>query len=119
MAEIVISALQKATCTAPLYTPFNSELAKAAKNKLEVVYEAFIDRTYQANLRLTPRANENALITEPEKAWQQLSDIIFRKTVCTTAGLDVSIEADTFCIHGDSPSALETLEFIHEKLNNV
>jgi UPF0271 protein len=70
-----------------------------------VAAEAFADRRYQPDGTLRSRKFEDALIRNPEEAaWQALS-IAERGVVIASDGSEVSIDAQTLCIHGDTPGA--------------
>src|SRR5882672_11258061 len=72
-----------------------------------VAAEAFADRRYEADGTLRSRKFEDALIRNPaEAAWQALG-IAERGIVIASDGSDVSVDAQTLCIHGDTPGAPE------------
>ena len=73
---------------------------------LKVVQEAFADRTYERNGSLRNRNLDYALITSPQKAADQARLIIERNKVIAFDGSEVSIEAQTICIHSDTPNAV-------------
>ncbi len=77
--------------------------------------EAFIDRTYQDDLSLVNRNNPFASIESIEIAFSQLDMMIGSGEVETVSGKRIPIQAETYCIHGDNPKALEILQFIHQK----
>lgn len=118
-AEIVMEAFQLIKGTFKIYVPYRSALSNAAQNHYEIIHEAFIDRTYQDDLSLTNRAEANALISDPAAAWAQLESIWRKKRVTSVNGNRITLEADTFCVHGDSENALSILKFIHQKLENA
>src|SRR5258708_3486093 len=69
--------------------------------------EAFADRRYEPDGTLRSRKFEDALIRNPEEAaWQGLG-IAERGIVIASDGSDVSVDAQTLCIHGDTPGAPE------------
>ena len=77
---------------------------------LKVVQEAFADRTYERNGSLRNRNLDHALITSPKKAADQARLIIERNKVIAFDGSEVSIEAQTICIHSDTPNAVAIAE---------
>jgi len=69
--------------------------------------EAFADRRYEPEGTLRSRKFEDALIRDPaEGGWQALR-IVERGAVIAWDGTEVSVEAQTLCIHGDTPGAPE------------
>jgi UPF0271 protein len=91
-------------------------ISEAEKLGLKTASEVFADRTYQTDGSLTPRSEPNALIQDPEKASEQVLQMIQTQTVTAAGGETVSIKAETVCIHGDGAHALEFARKIREKL---
>jgi len=54
---------------------------------------------------LRSRKFEDALIGDPAKAGQQALRIATRGTVIARGGTEVATNAQTICIHGDTPGA--------------
>ena len=73
---------------------------------LKVVQEAFADRTYERDGGLRDRGSDRALITDPQKAADQARSIIEDKKVITLDGSEISVQAQTLCIHSDTPNAI-------------
>lgn len=93
------------------------ELVTAAnKNGLRSANEVFADRTYQSDGTLTPRKETNALIKDHNQAISQVIRMVKEGKVSSIQGTDVSIKADTICIHGDGEHALEFVKTISSKL---
>ena len=70
-----------------------------------VAAEAFADRTYQPDGSLRPRRFSDALIRDPQRAAAQALRIAEFGLVTAFDGVEVAIDADTICIHGDTPGA--------------
>jgi UPF0271 protein len=66
----------------------------------------FADRTYQTDGTLTPRARPDALIATPADAAARVLRMIREGRVRSTDGEDVSVTADTVCVHGDGGEAV-------------
>ena len=78
------------------------ELIKAGKKMgLSTASEVFSDRTYQQDGSLTSRRDANALIKDQAEAVNQVITMVKENKVHTIQGSDVSIVADTVCIHGE------------------
>lgn len=99
-----------------LYLPQGSVLHQLAAGRFELSFEAFIDRSYEADGSLRSRSHSDAIIHDPELAWKQLYQMFENGNVSTVVGNELPIEADTFCIHSDHPNAVEILQHIHLKL---
>jgi UPF0271 protein len=70
-----------------------------------VAAEAFVDRRYEANGALRSRKLANALITDPAEAARQALQIVECGSVVAWDGTEVPVQAETLCVHGDSPGA--------------
>jgi UPF0271 protein len=70
-----------------------------------VAAEAFADRRYEADGTLRSRKFADALIRDPAEAGQQALRIAERGTVVACGGTEVATNAQTICIHGDTPGA--------------
>lgn len=118
MAQIVINAVKTTTEEVFLYVPYNSIIQElAVKNNLKTKVEAFADRNYNTDLSLVSRNRGNAVISDKDILIKHLLKMILDKKVISVNGVEVSINADTFCVHGDNPNVLNLLKFIKKKLN--
>ena len=72
-----------------------------------VAAEAFADRRYERDGTLRSRKFEDALIRDPAEAGWQALRIVERAAVIACDGTEVSVDAQTLCIHGDTPGAPE------------
>jgi 5-oxoprolinase (ATP-hydrolysing) subunit A len=70
-----------------------------------VAAEAFADRRYEKDGNLRARKFRDALLDVPEKAAEQAVRIAEGRGVLTREGTVVAVEAQTICIHGDTPGA--------------
>ncbi len=94
-----------------------SELVKAGRARgLRVAEEVFADRTYQPGGLLTPRSSPDALITDEAVVVAQVLRLIREGKVRATDGTDVSLKADTVCLHGDGPNAVALAKKIRHAL---
>jgi len=72
---------------------------------LAVAAEAFADRRYERDGTLRPRKFEDALIRDPKAAAKQALGIAEHGVVISVDGTEVAIDAQTICIHGDTPGS--------------
>jgi UPF0271 protein len=117
LSKIFIQTIQAINPDLIVYGLSGSHTIQQAKNFGQpFANEVFADRTYQNNGQLTPRYLDNALIYDPEIASAQALKIIFEKKVSTIHEEDISIIADTICIHGDGLNAIPIATKLHEVL---
>jgi UPF0271 protein len=69
--------------------------------------EVFADRRYTSEGYLVPRTQVGALIEDEEEAATQALRMAQKGEVVALDGGIVKVQADTLCIHGDSPTALD------------
>lgn len=86
---------------------------------LQVRAEAFVDRRYQADGSLVPRSHAQALITDTAEALAQAMCFINGDAVTTVDSQQLTVHADTLCIHGDSAHALEFAQQLLRQLSAV
>jgi UPF0271 protein len=115
LAEAIARAVYKVNPALVLYGLSGSELIKAGeKIGLATASEVFSDRTYQPDGTLTSRSRPDALITDDEKAVGQVIRMVKEQKVLSLSGEEISIQADTICIHGDGAHALSFAQKIRE-----
>ncbi|WP_243355781.1 LamB/YcsF family protein [Bacillus litorisediminis] len=120
LSEAIAEAIYKVDPELILFGLAGSELVKAGeKIGLRTASEVFSDRTYQEDGSLTSRREANALIKDHETAVHQVIRMVKEGKVTSVQGSDVSIKADTVCIHGDGPHALEFAKYISQALNEA
>ena len=84
---------------------------------LQVMGEAFADRTYESDGSLRNRQLDLALITNPEKAGLQAQMITDEGKVISFNGTEININAQTICVHSDTPNALEIAIKVNKRMN--
>ncbi|MCP3028031.1 LamB/YcsF family protein [Halobacillus sp. A5] len=120
LSEAVAEAVYDVNPGLILFGLSGSELVKAGRAAgLKTANEVFSDRTYQNDGSLTSRQDSNALITDAEKAIQQVVRMVRESKVTSVQGEDISIRADTICIHGDGVHALEFAQNISSTLKEA
>jgi UPF0271 protein len=116
-SKIIAQTIQAIDPSILLYGLSGSHTIKEAKMiGLQCVQEAFADRTYQPNGQLTPRHLDHSIITDPAKAANQVLKMVFDQEVQVNNGQMIEVKADTICIHGDHPEALEIAKKIFNTL---
>ncbi|HEX7554331.1 MAG TPA: 5-oxoprolinase subunit PxpA [Geothrix sp.] len=84
-----------------------SELIKAGQEiGLSCASEVFADRGYEPDGSLSPRSAPGAMITDEDAAVARVLRMVLEGRVESRTGVDVGLQAETVCIHGDQPQAL-------------
>jgi 5-oxoprolinase (ATP-hydrolysing) subunit A len=74
---------------------------------LWVAREGFADRAYTADGRLVSRREPGAVITDPAEVAARGVRLAAGRPVCAHDGTEITVEADSICVHGDTPGAVE------------
>jgi len=83
---------------------------------LRFAAEAFVDRAYDARGRLVPRSRPGAVTSDPAVAAAAALRLARDRAVVTIDGREVAVEADTLCLHGDTPRAVDVARAVREAL---
>jgi len=95
----------------------NQNLVKAGEEAgLEVRHEVFADRAYEDDGTLVSRREEGAMITDTDHAVERVIRMVREGRVESIGGRDIDIQADSICVHGDGPKALEFVSEIRRQL---
>jgi UPF0271 protein len=98
----------------------NSEArAMAEQYGLDLLFEAFADRAYDAAGHLLARTLPGAVHQEHETVVAQALGIAAGKPLTTHDGSSLLLQADTLCVHGDNPAALAALQQIRSALQTA
>jgi len=95
--------------------PGSKMLDAAREAGLPVAAEAFADRRYRADGTLVPRSEKGALLTDPDEAAEQAMHLARDRFVLAEDGSRVEVDADTICLHGDTPGAPGIARRIRER----
>jgi len=109
-AKTVIYAIKEIDPRLSLMGLANTFLANISKElHIEFIPEAFADRRYNSDGTLVSRGLEGAVIEEPEAVLKQVKSIFNKGKTKSIEGDWININAETICIHGDNPFALDIL----------
>jgi 5-oxoprolinase (ATP-hydrolysing) subunit A len=90
------------------------EAARAAG--LRAVGEAFADRRYLPDGSLMPRSLPGAVLDDPAEAAEQALSIAKEGFAVASDGARVRIDAQTLCLHGDTPGAVRMAQAVRRRL---
>jgi UPF0271 protein len=87
--------------------PGSMLLESAQEEGLAVVTEAFADRAYTPHGTLVNRTEAGAVLTDVAQVARRATRMVTHREVQAIDGSVIRIDADSLCIHGDSPGAVE------------
>lgn len=108
LAQAIAEAVRDFNDSLILFGLSGSELIRAGEIAgLKTASEVFADRSYEADGSLTPRTQAGAAIGDADAAIARVRRMIGEGKVQSREGGDVAVRAETLCIHGDEPGAVE------------
>lgn len=117
LADGIARAVRDFDASLLLFGLSGSELTTAgARLGLGVVHEAFADRAYAPGGSLVPRGQAGAVIADAEAATVRVLEMVRAGRVQAADGAWIPLRADSICIHGDHPGALDTARRIRQAL---
>jgi UPF0271 protein len=98
----------------------NSEILNAGRTTgLRVAAEVFADRAYEADGSLASRRKPGSVIHDVDAVVARAVRMVRDRTVVAIDGSVVRLEADTICVHGDTPGSDELAAHIRSGLERA
>jgi 5-oxoprolinase (ATP-hydrolysing) subunit A len=117
LADAICRAIAKVDTKLILFAPQNSALARTGKtNGLQIAHEVFADRNYLSDGSLVSRTRPDALLHDPEEAAARVARMLREGEVRSVDGVDVDVRAETVCVHGDTPGAVNFAHVLRSRL---
>jgi UPF0271 protein len=106
-ATAIVDAVAEYDRSLPVLGLPGSALLRAAQGAgLRAVTEAFADRRYTSAGTLVSRRQPGSVLTDPAAIRAQVRQLIVEGTVQSQEGDSVPMNAESICVHGDTPSAV-------------
>lgn len=116
-ARAVTEAVQAVDPDLPVLGPAGSVFfAEADRLGLRTVAEAFADRAYRPDGRLVPRSQPDAVLHDPALIADRVVALVETGAVTAVDGSTISVEAQSVCVHGDSPGAVAIATAVRGRL---
>lgn len=117
LSDAIARAVHGFDPTLILYGLSGSALTDAGERiGLRVAYEVFAERRYQADGRLVPRSETDAVIEDLDASLAQVRMIVRDGRVLARSGESIPLRSDTLCLHGDRPDAANFARAVREEL---
>jgi 5-oxoprolinase (ATP-hydrolysing) subunit A len=91
---------------AVLGLPGSTVLARARAAGVPAYREFFADRGYTSDGRLLPRTEPGAVVDDADDVAGRIRRLVADGSVVSVDGVDVAADADSVCVHGDTPGAV-------------
>jgi len=116
-ALAVIEAIRAVDPNLVLVALAGSSLIELARNEgLTCIAEAFADRAYTPQGTLVSRREAGAVLHDAEQVAQRMLRLVESGTVEAIDGSITRIEAESICVHGDSPGAIQMAREVRQLL---
>ena len=120
LAQAVAQAVKDYDPNLPLVLLGGTPMEEAARAVgARYVREAFPDRAYLSDGRLAPRSMEGALIRDPKRAAERAVAMVLEGEIEALDGGRVRVQAETLCVHGDNPEAVEIARAVRAALESA
>ncbi|CDH03946.1 LamB/YcsF family protein [Xenorhabdus bovienii] len=97
-----------------------SNILRLAQEKgLKTIAEAFADRAYTAAGELVSRREAGAVLNDANLVAQRMLQLVTEGGVDSIDGKFTPIKADSICVHGDSPGALDMAKQVKKVLRQA
>jgi 5-oxoprolinase (ATP-hydrolysing) subunit A len=117
LARAIARAVTTVDSKLIFFAPVRSELARAGEaHGLQIAYEVFADRNYCSDGSLVSRSRPDALLHDPTQAALRVLRMLSEGKVRSVDGVDVDVRAETICLHGDNPEAVEFARVLRAQL---
>lgn len=97
--------------------PGSASLRFADLRGMRCVAEAFADRAYTDDGTLVSRREPGAVLHDPAEVARRVVQMVTSGVVESITGNDVAVTADSVCLHGDSPGAVEMAAAVRTALD--
>lgn len=84
---------------------------------VELLFEAFADRAYTNEGTLSSRSLPGSVHHDSQLIINQVEQLVTKGTVTTIDGKELSLKADTICVHGDNPESINTVQLLRKVID--
>ena len=114
-ASDVISAIRQLDKGLAVVALSGSQFVEQARSAgLKVICEAFADRAYNRDGSLVSRRHPGAVIHDSREVCARMLRLVQEGRITAIDGTDIAIEAQSICVHGDSPDAVAITRSVRE-----
>jgi UPF0271 protein len=105
--QAVIDAIKAIDPSLVLMGLANAPILKLAQaSGLKIVAEAFADRAYTPDGQLVSRREQGAVLHDTQLIARRMLQLARERTLEAIDGSTIKIDAQSICVHGDSPGAV-------------
>lgn len=118
-ASTIIEAIQSIDTNLSLMGLAGSIMQTVARTKgINFIAEAFCDRKYEKDGTLVSREKDGSVFGNVQEVIDQIKVIVFENKIMIDLTYTISVYANSICVHGDNPKALEILKAMKHMFEN-
>ena len=119
VAEAIVNAVQKIDPKLAVLAISGTQSEQAARAAGAPVFsEIFADRGYLSSGQLVPRDQDGAMVHDAAEAAQRLITFLDTGRMPVIDGDPIKLAAQSICVHGDSPGAVDMAHEVRERLTS-
>jgi 5-oxoprolinase (ATP-hydrolysing) subunit A len=89
---------------------------EAHRRGLRTVAEAFADRAYRPDGQLVSRREPDAVLHDPVAIAERVAAMVTAGQLTAVDGSTIEVHAESVCVHGDSPGAVQIATAVRDRL---
>ncbi len=119
-AAAVIDAIAEINPELHVLVP-DTEIIKstAASGGLNVIHEFFADRAYLPEGTLVPRSVPDSVLHDADQISERVLAWLEHGSIAASDGSQISVDAKSICLHGDTPGAVASAESIYQRCKSA
>lgn len=115
-AEAMVSAVQAFDPAIVLFTQAGEVVEHAERAGIRVAYVGVVDRSYEDDGTLTPRAIPGAVLHDADEIAARTVKLVTEGVMISRHGTPLPMRTDTVLLHGDGPGAVDLARRIRAEL---
>lgn len=113
----VLAGLDRDLILVAMAGPNRDEIkAIGRRHSIRIAFEFFADRAYTPEGSLVSRRMTGAVLHDGQAVAERVIRMVTDGLVTAEDGKEISLKADTICVHGDNPEAVALVKEIREAL---
>lgn len=119
-AAAVVDAIAEIDSGLHVLVP-DTEVIKSAATKvgLTVIHEFFADRAYLPEGTLVPRTVADSVLHDADEISERVLAWLEQGNIAAIDGTQISVDAKSICLHGDTPGAVASAESIYQRCKSA
>lgn len=115
-AQAVVDGIRAFGELPVMLLPGSIAIDLAERKGLRAIREAFADRNYNPDGTLVPRTQDNAVIHDADAVASRVLQVATTGSVTAVDGTELRVQAESVCVHGDSPGSVDLTKAIVRQL---